>query len=111
MVEFNYGGKRYSLGYNRKSAAAIERAGFVSSEITDKPNIMIPLLVVGAFQMNHKRMRDDEIDKVFDNIADKDGFVSALLKEYQKTYETLLGKPEDDGDTEDSENFIQWTET
>ena len=45
--------------------------------------------------MNHKRMRDDEIDKVFDNIADKDGFVSALLKEYQKTYETLLGKPEE----------------
>lgn len=107
MVEFTYDGKRYSLGFNRKSAVAIERAGFVSDQIMDKPNIMIPLLVQGAFQMNHRHMRDDQIDKIFDNLADKDGFVMALLKEYQKTYTTLLGKSDDT--EEGDENLIEWT--
>ncbi len=109
MVEFTYGGKKYSLGFNRKSAAAIEKAGFVIGEITDKPNIMIPLLVQGAFQMNHRHMRDDQIDEVYENIADKDGFVTALVKEYRKTYETLLGKSDDA--EEGNENLIKWTET
>lgn len=108
MVEFTYKDKRYSLGFNRKSAAAIEKAGFVSGEITRKPNIMIPLLVQGAFQMNHRYMRDDQIDEVFENIADQDGFVTALIKEYQKTYTTLLGNSDD---TEGGENFIKWSET
>lgn len=109
MVEFTYGGKRYSLGFNRKSAAAIERAGFVKTEIDEKPNFMIPLLVYGSFQMNHRKATDKEIDEIFENMADQDSFVSALLESYNATYETLLGNhvdPEEDGG-----NFIKWSKT
>lgn len=109
MVEFTYGGKRYSLGFNRKSAAAIERAGFVRSEIGDKPNLMIPLLVYGAFQMNHRKVNEKEVNKIYESISDKDGFVNALLESYQKTFDTLLEKSDDT--EEGGENLTEWTVT
>lgn len=106
MVNFTFEGKQYSLGFNRKTAAALENAGFNVNEIDNKGNIMIPLIVQASFMMNHKKMRSDEIDKIYEQIGNKDGFIVALVKEYRKTYESLIGS----GD-EDDENFIKWAET
>ena len=101
MVEFDYEGRHYKLGFNRKTAAAIERAGYSNEAIDKMPNVVIPLLVQGAFQLNHKHLRSDEIDEIFGGLKDRDGFVAALIKEYNKTFETLMSESGE----------IEWTAT
>lgn len=93
-VTIPYGGKKYTLEFTRSSAAAIEKNGFSLDEVTAKPNVMIPLLVRGAFIANHSNTKVATIDKIYDSLNRKTDFVVALCECYSETTKTLTDSDE-----------------
>ena len=99
QIKFNYKNKDYTLEITRRSATVIERNGFVLEEVSTKPNVMIPLLVQGAFLKYHQNLKPSKIEEIFENIANKNALVQALLEMYAETVNTLTGGDEDEEET------------
>jgi hypothetical protein len=91
-------GNEYRLEFNRKTVAAMESNGFVMN--LEAPNTMIDSLFYGAFQMNHKRIDREFVRKLWAQQRNKEGLLTALVKEYQKPLEDLMAEP--DGDPDDA---------
>ena len=94
-ITLTYNKTEYTLEYSRQSVKIMESQGFVLDEVTSKPMTMIPMLFAGAFAKNHRGMKRNLYDEIFDSIVDKTGLVQALIELYADTLSTL---------TEDSEN-------
>lgn len=93
-IEVSYKGKDYKLEYSRNSVRQMESQGFVLDQIGDKPMLMIPILVYGAFMKHNKGIKRDLVDEIYEHIADKtgeekDGFLQVLLEMYSETVNTL----------------------
>ena len=86
----------YTLEYNRRSIEQMERTGFVVSDITDKPMTVLPALFAGAFLKNHRKVKRDAIDAIFDRVSDKQGLIGKLAEMYNEPIEALLDEPEED---------------
>lgn len=108
MVKFTYEDKEYTLGFNRKTAEAAQRAGLDIDMITTKSLVQVPLLVYWAFQMNHPGIKKKKTDEIYSKIGDKTGLLNALLVDYASTYKDLF-EDEDEKNNEESENFINWS--
>lgn len=112
QITVTYKADKYMLEYSRLTASAIEKQGFVLDELTDKPNIMIPLLVHGAFLKHHRDLKPKQIDEIFDNIVnkmgkeDEEGFIAVLANMYAETVSTLT-----DENAVDEGNAATWTVT
>ena len=95
QITLTYKNEKYVLEYSRLTASAIERQGFNLDEITSKPNIMIPLLVHGAFLRHHRELKQKFIDEIYENLVNKtgkegeEGFISVLAEMYAETVSTL----------------------
>jgi len=99
-------GKVYTLEFNRKAIELMERQGFVSSEITEKPATMLPMLFRGAFLMHHPNVRRDVIDALYDAIPDKTALIEKLSEMYSEPLLTLISDSEaDSGNVEWGANF------
>lgn len=94
-VTVPYNGKKYALEFTRATAAMIEKSGFSIDELTTKPNLMIPLLVHGAFVANHRNTKAATIDNIYDGLGKKADFVIALCECYNETTKTLTDSVED----------------
>jgi len=101
QIKITYEGHDYTLEYTRQAAANIESQGFDLSEVGSKPNVMIPLLVQGAFQKYHRGMKRSEINDVFEHLTDKvkedESFLGVLMEMYSDTLTTLTESPADEG--------------
>lgn len=102
-IQFSYQDKAYTLEYTRASAVAIERQGFSIEGLKSMPNVMIPLLVNGAFLAHHRRENEATINAIFKKITNKEDFINQLVTMYAETTSTLLEEP-DDG----NEGNISW---
>ena len=95
QITVTYKNEKYMLEYTRLTAKAIESQGFVLDELTSKPNLMIPLLVHGAFMRHHRGIKQKLIEEIYDNIINKsgkegeEGFISVLADMYAETVSTL----------------------
>ena len=95
QITLTYKNDKYLLKYSRLTASAIEKQGFNLDEITSKPNIMIPLLVHGAFLKHHRDLKQKFIDEIYENLVNKtgkegeEGFISVLAEMYAETVSTL----------------------
>lgn len=99
-------GKVYTLEFNRKAIEAIERQGFVLSELFDKPMTMLPLLFRGTFLMHHPNIRRDVVDALYDAIPDKTALIEKLVDMYNEPVLTLITDSEEDsGNVELGANF------
>jgi hypothetical protein len=67
----------------------MESQGFVLEELTAKPMTMIPLLFNGAFIKNHRGIKRNLMDEIFDGIGDKTALMEALMEMYTETLGTL----------------------
>lgn len=99
-IEFNYNGKDYVLEYNRKSIEYIERQGFSISQLAEKPMLMLPMAFSGLFFKNHKNIRQNEIDEIYDNFKDKDMLINTIAEMLNEAYSSL----QDDN----QEGNIEW---
>lgn len=101
QIKITYDKKEYTLEYNRVAAANIEGQGFDLSQVGSKPNIMIPLLVQGAFQKHHRGMKRSEINDVYEHVAEKvrgdESFLGVLMEMYSDTLTTLTDEAKDEG--------------
>ena len=95
QIKFVYNNRDYTLEFNRRSARAVEQAGFNADEITTKPNVMIPILFAGAFQMHHRNTRQDITDEILAHMTNREELIKQLLIMYNETIESLLNDPED----------------
>jgi len=111
-ITVTYKGENYILEYSRLTASAIEKQGFVLDDLTSKPNIMIPLLVHGAFLKHHRDLKGKFVDEIYTNIINKagkdgeDGFISVLADMYAETVSVLT-----DENGADEGNAATWTVT
>ena len=112
QITLTYKNDKYLLEYSRLTASAIEKQGFNLDEITTKPNIMIPLLVHGAFLRHHRDLKQKIIDEIYENLVNKsgkegeDGFIAVLAEMYAETVSTLT-----DESAIDEGNAATWTVT
>lgn len=83
----------------------MEKLGFIASELLDKPMNNLPALFEGAFLANHRNVRRDKIDEIFDNMTEKDKLLAVLLEMYNEPIENLLAEPKK------SAKNIKWTAT
>ena len=81
--------KEYELEFNRQSVKMMESQGFVLDELTSKPMTMIPLLFNGAFIKNHRGIKRNLMDEIFEEIGDKTALMEALMEMYAETLSTL----------------------
>lgn len=88
-INLTYEKKDYVLEYNRQSVKTMEGQGFVLEELTSKPMTMIPLLFQGAFIKNHRGIKRNLMDEIFEEIGDKTALMEALMEMYADTLSTL----------------------
>ena len=112
QITLTYKNENYILEYSRLTASAIEKQGFNLDDIASKPNIMIPLLVHGAFLRHHRDLKTKFIDEIYENLVNKtgkegeEGFISVLAEMYAETVSTLT-----DETSVDEGNAATWTVT
>ncbi|MBO7273707.1 MAG: DUF5055 domain-containing protein [Clostridia bacterium] len=103
---------KYILEYSRLTATVIEKQGFNLDELTTKPNVMIPMLVHGAFLRHHRDLKQKDIDEIYKNVVNKsgkegeEGFIGVLAEMYAETVNTLT-----DENAVDEGNAATWTVT
>ena len=90
MITITYEGKKYELGFNRKTASALEAQGFNIAELTDKPSVMIPMLFNGAFAMRNTGIKRSLVDEIFENISRKQELLQVLAEDYVETVSSLM---------------------
>ena len=103
-ITVTYKSKDYILEFSRNTAAQIESQGFVLDQVGEKPAIMIPLLVYGAFMKNNRGIKRALVDEIYDNLVNKvgeegrDGFIGVLSEMYAESVSTLMSdEPVDEG--------------
>ncbi len=101
-IEIEYEGKTYTLEFTRNSVKQLENRGFKISELRDKPANLIPEFFAGAFIANHRFVKREIVDKIFDNLKNKDGLIEVLGDMYNDTLTSLIG------DDEEKEGNIAW---
>lgn len=89
-IEVTYKNKTYPFGFTRQTAANLEQAGFSLDALSDKPNLMIPLLVYYAAAAHNHGIKRKLVEELYDELQDKEGFIAALLEEYSKPTNTLF---------------------
>lgn len=109
-IKVTYKKVDYILEYNRRTASQIESQGFVLSELADKPNVMVPLLVEGAFYMHHRGIKRKLVEEIYDHLTGKtpegeDSFIAVLASMYADTINTLTA---DNKDTDEG-NVATWS--
>lgn len=103
QLEFEHDGNKYTLEFTRKSIEQMERAGFVVSDITDKPMTTLPALFAGAFLAHHRFVKKDVIDKIFDKLTNKTELIGKLAEMYNEPIAALMDEPEE------AEGNVEWT--
>lgn len=102
---FNFEDKEYTLEFNRRTVAQMEKNGFIASEITDKPMSTLPALFAGAFLANHRFVKQDVIDKIYSKLTKKEDLIGKLAEMYNEPIMALVEEPEED------KGNVNWTAT
>ena len=87
-------GNEFSLEYTRETVATMEGLGFRLRDFTETPMIMLPLAFKGAFLKNHKGIKQNKIDSLFNGIKNKSQLIEALADMLVDTYQTLSDEDE-----------------
>lgn len=102
---FTFEDKEYTLEFNRRTVAEMEKKGFIASEITDKPMSNLPALFAGAFLAHHRFVKQDVIDKIYSKLTKKEDLIGKLSEMYNEPIMTLVEEPEED------KGNVNWTAT
>lgn len=94
-IKLNIEDKSYMLGYNRKQALAMERAGFKVGSAQDLPATMIPMLYQGAFKTYQAYLKNEKIDELWCKVKGKAKLIEKLVELYVATITVDLQDDED----------------
>jgi hypothetical protein len=103
QLRFTYQDKEYVLEYTRRSVEAMEKKGFVASDIESKPVTVLPALFAGAFLANHRFVKPEVIDEIYSKMTNKQELIGKLAEMYNEPIVALVDEPEE------SEGNVSWT--
>ena len=103
QLRFTYQNKEYVLEYTRRSVEAMEKKGFVASDIESKPVTILPALFAGAFLANHRFEKPEVIDAIYAKLTNKQELIGKLAEMYNEPIAALVNEPEE------SEGNVAWT--
>lgn len=103
-IKMKYDGIEYTLEFTRSTVKRMEDAGFVLSEVRERPVTNLPLLFQGSFLAHHTYALRQKglVDKIFENIPDKQALMFKLIEMYGDSVDSLFDEPEP------SEKNAQW---
>ena len=76
---FSVEGKEYTLEFTRRTVQEMERKGFIASDITDKPMTTLPALFAGAFLANHRFVKPEVIENIYNKLTKKQELIGKLI--------------------------------
>lgn len=88
-------GKEYTLSFNLKTVRQMSDNGFNIQQVSENPITLIPRLFAGAFLRYHRTIPQSKIDEIWEQIEDKEGFITALVELYNDPVDKLFGEPEE----------------
>ena len=104
-ITFTFEKTAYTLEFTRETVQLLEQNGLTLEDVQNmafKPLTASMLLFRGAFLAHHKKAAaiDSLMDKIWNSIPDKTGFISTLTEMYTEPLDALLEEPEEKGKTE-----------
>lgn len=102
QLTFAFKGKNYTLEFTRRTVRQMEDAGFIASDVAEKP-MQILRLFSGAFLAHHRSVKSDVIEEIYAALPNKDALITALIDMYNEPIEALMDEPD-----EESGN-VEWT--
>lgn len=93
-IEVTYENNVYRFGFTRATAQAAEREGFAVGELGNKPALMIPILVYHAATAYNQGISRKTVEAIYEELQDKDGFLTALVESYAEPVQTLFESKE-----------------
>lgn len=103
QLKFTYDNKEYCLEFTRRSVELMEKNGFVAADINDKPMTTLPALFAGAFYANHRYVKKETVDEIYNKMTNKDELIGKLAEMYNEPIRALVEEPEE------SEGNVSWT--
>lgn len=105
QLVFTVEGKEYTLEFTRRTVQEMERKGFIASDITDKPMTTLPALFAGAFLANHRFVKPEVIDNIYNKLTKKQELIGKLAEMYNEPILALVEEPAED------KGNVDWTAT
>ena len=103
QLRFTYQDKEYVLEFTRKSVEAMEKKGFVASDIETKPMTILPALFAGAFLAHHRFEKSEVIEEIFSHMTKKQELIGKLAEMYNEPIMALVDEPVE------SAGNVDWT--
>lgn len=95
QIIFSYEGKDYTLEYTRRTIQQMEAEGFVANDIEKRPMTLLPALFAGAFKAHHRFVKQEDIDKIFAGMPDKESLIGKLAEMYNEPIMYLMDEPDE----------------
>lgn len=105
QLVFTVEGKEYTLEFTRRTVQEMERKGFIASDITDKPMTTLPALFAGAFLANHRFVKPEAIENIYNKLTKKQELIGKLAEMYNEPILALVEEPAED------KGNVDWTAT
>lgn len=68
----------------------LEQRGFSLKDISERPNVMVPLLFEGALQQRHRNLKKELVDEIYDEIPNKSELLEVLIEMYAEVTNSLM---------------------
>jgi len=104
QLRFTYKDKEYCLEFTRRSVETMERNGFIANDIREKPMTTLPALFAGAFLANHRFVKADLINEIYDHLTNKTELIGKLAEMYNEPIMAMVDDPD-----ENAEGNVSWT--
>lgn len=101
-ITFTFDGKDYCLEYTKRTVKMMESKGFVPEKIVEAPMTYLPELFAGAFLANHRFVKSEVIEAIFEKFENKSELINALIEMYNEPIKALTADSEEG-------NSIAWT--
>ncbi len=95
QIRFEFEGTDYTLEFTRNSIRQMESKGFKINDIQDKPMTVLPQLFAGAFLVHHRNIKQETVDKIFNQMGNKQELIEKLGAMYAEPLESLFDEPEE----------------
>lgn len=104
-------GKKYTLAFNRKTAALFNDMGCKASDLREKPLVAVPVFIWCAFKAYQPSVKQKKTEEVWDELSEKskNDVLAALIEMYSDTYTSLMGD-EDGEDDEGNSAAVEFEE-
>lgn len=98
FVDFEWNGTTYTMEFNRRTAALLERNFGVNivKMFNGEVNFMdLPTIFRVSLMMHHPRMKQEVADEIYENLADKQGLMTVLIEMLSYTVMSVFEAPEE----------------